>query len=45
MKKLKVDWIELEVAFEDNSWEHSHFLDLETGEVLLVSDEDRHRGY
>lgn len=41
MKKLKVDMAELEWAFEDASWEISHYLDLETGEVVMVTDEIR----
>jgi hypothetical protein len=41
MKKLKVDWSMLELAFDDSSYEHSHFLDLETGEVVFITDEER----
>jgi len=41
MKKLKVDWIMLEAAFDDASMEHSHYLDLQTGEVLFISDDER----
>ncbi len=41
MRKLKIDWGELEMAFDNGSFEMSYFLDLETGEVPLVSDEDR----
>ena len=39
MKKLKEDWGMIELAFDDSSYEHSHFLDLETGEVLFVAEE------
>ena len=42
MKKLKVDMIELEAAFEDASWEMSYYLDLETGEVVMLTDEMRY---
>jgi len=41
MKKLKVDMAELEAAFEDASWEMNYYLDLETGEVITVTDEMR----
>ena len=39
MRKLKIDWTELEAAFEMSSWETHHYLDLETGDVLVVTDE------
>jgi hypothetical protein len=42
MKKLKVDMAELEWAFENASWEMSSYLDLETGEVITVTDEMRY---
>ena len=42
MKKLRVDMAELEAAFEDASWEMSYYLDLETGEVITVTDEMRY---
>jgi len=35
---LKVDLDELCSAMEDSSWEHTYYLDLETGEILFVSD-------
>lgn len=35
---LKVDLDELCSAMEDSSWEHAYYLDLETGEILFVSD-------
>ena len=41
MKKLKVDLDELIIAFQSGSWEMNHYLDLETGGVILISDEDR----
>ncbi|MEW5956106.1 MAG: UPF0158 family protein [Chloroflexota bacterium] len=41
MKKLKVNLGELAFAMEDASWETSHYLDLETGAVVSVSDEMR----
>ena len=41
MHKLKIDWGDLELAFDNGSYEMSYFLDLETGEVPLVADEDR----
>jgi Mn-dependent DtxR family transcriptional regulator len=39
MRQLKIDWMELEAAFEMSSWEMHHYLDLETGDVLVVTDE------
>ena len=38
MKQVAVDLEELAFAFDDGSPEHEYFLDLATGEVLLVSD-------
>jgi predicted nucleotidyltransferase len=41
MRKLKVDLAELTVVF-DSAWgEMSHYLDLETGQVIMVSSETR----
>lgn len=39
MKQLEIDWPELEMAFETQSWEMSFFLDKETGRVLTVTEE------
>jgi hypothetical protein len=41
MKKLKVDLSELAFVMENASWEISHYLDRETGEILMVSDDIR----
>lgn len=41
VRGLKVDLDNLGIAFEDSSWEHNWYLDLETGRVLNVSDETR----
>lgn len=41
MKKLEIDWLDLETAFETQSWEMSYFLDKETGQVLMVTEEAR----
>jgi hypothetical protein len=38
-RKLKIDWMELDAAFQSGSWEMHYYLDLETGEVVLVTDE------
>jgi hypothetical protein len=38
LRKLKIDLSELELAFENSSWEAAYFLDLETGEVLFVQE-------
>ena len=40
-RRLKVDLSELEAAFDDTSWERSYYLDLETGETVMVTDETR----
>jgi len=40
-RRLRVDLSELEVAFDDASWERSYYLDLETGKVLMVTEEFR----
>lgn len=37
---VRVDFEELRFALEDASYEHHYFLDIETGEVILVSDYD-----
>ena len=37
-KTLKIDLDELCEAMEDNSYENEYFLDLETGEILFVSE-------
>lgn len=39
MKQLRIDWPDLEEAFEDIFPEMHYYLDLETGEVLTVLDE------
>jgi hypothetical protein len=39
MRKLKVDLGELEEALDNAFPEHHHFLDLETGKVVLVTDD------
>lgn len=41
MKKIKMSLGELKYAFEDASWETSRYLDLETGQVMMVTDEMR----
>jgi predicted nucleotidyltransferase len=40
MNKLKVDMPGLIAAFEDASWETSYYLDLKTGEVIMLIDEE-----
>jgi len=37
-KALHIDLDELCSAMEDSSYEHEYYLDLKTGEILLVSD-------
>lgn len=39
MRKLQVDLGTLAMAFEDASWGHSYYLDLETGQIVWVSQE------
>jgi hypothetical protein len=40
MRKLKVDLSELALAFETGSPEMEHFLDLETGDIVMVTEDD-----
>ncbi len=40
MKKLEIDWSDLEMAMDMDSFEISHFLDTETGTIELVTSED-----
>jgi hypothetical protein len=35
-RKLKIDLSELELAFENASWEAEYYLDRETGEIILI---------
>ncbi len=39
MNKLEVDLGELELAFESGSWESSYYLELETGRIILITEE------
>ena len=41
LRPVKVDFEALEMAFEDEGLEHANFLDLETGEVIMVTDETK----
>jgi hypothetical protein len=41
MRQLKIDLSELEMAFDSGSEMISFYLDIETGEILSVSDEER----
>jgi hypothetical protein len=41
MKELGIDLGQLEMAFEDASWESSYYLDLETGQVIWITQETR----
>jgi hypothetical protein len=41
MRKLKIDQSKLERAFDSGSDMISYYLDLETGEVINISDEER----
>jgi hypothetical protein len=38
-RKLKTNWMELDAAFQSGSWEMRNYLDVETGEVVAVTDE------
>ena len=38
-RKLEIDWMELDAAFQGGSWEMRFYLDVETGEVVMVTDE------
>ena len=41
MRELKVDPAELETAFDYAAWERAYYLDVETCEVIMISDEIR----
>jgi hypothetical protein len=41
MRKLEINLMELEAAFESGLGEAQYYLDLETGEILLITDEIR----
>ena len=41
-RKLKVNWMELDTAFQDSSREARYFLNLETGEIVTITDEIAH---
>lgn len=41
MRQLKIDFSELETAFDNSSEMISYYLDIETGEVFSVSEEER----
>ncbi len=42
LRRLQIDLIELEVAFDNSSPDMSYYLDLETGSVVLVTSEAIH---
>jgi hypothetical protein len=35
-RKLKIDLSELELAFDNSSWEAEYYLDRETGDIILI---------
>lgn len=41
MKKLTINWADLEMAFDNSSYEIDFYLDTETGQTLAVTDEAR----
>jgi hypothetical protein len=41
MRELPIDLGELVMAFEDATWERSYYLDLETGQVVWITQETR----
>ncbi|MCP4544561.1 MAG: hypothetical protein GY832_46220 [Chloroflexi bacterium] len=38
-RKIEINWMELDTAFQSGSWEMRYYLDLETGDVVMVTDE------
>ena len=38
-RKVEIDWMELDAALQSGSWETRFFLDLETGKVVMVTEE------
>ena len=41
MKNLAINWTELEEAFDNSSYEFDYYLDTDTGQILMVTDETR----
>jgi hypothetical protein len=41
MKKLRIDTLQLDIAFENSADEMDYFLDRETGAVILVTEDDK----
>jgi predicted nucleotidyltransferase len=41
MRELQIDLGELAMAFEDATWERNYYLDLETGQVVWITQETR----
>lgn len=39
MRKLEINWTELDAAFQGSSWGMRFYLDLETGDVVMVTNE------
>ncbi len=37
--KIEINWMELDAAFQSSSFEMRYYLDLETGDVVMVTDE------
>jgi hypothetical protein len=37
-RQLKIDLTELEIAFENSDWEVGYYLDLESGEIIMVQE-------
>lgn len=38
-RKIEINWMELDAAFQSSSFEMRYYLDLETGDVVMVTDE------
>jgi hypothetical protein len=43
MRKLKINRSDFELAFEQGSYEMAFYLDSQTGSILLIQDDARHR--
>ena len=41
VRKMTIDLAELAEAFDNSSWEATYYLDLDTGEIVFVTDETR----
>jgi len=41
MRKMKIDWSDLGLALDSSSWEFEQYLDVETGKIVMITDDIR----